>query len=162
MRAPFPTVLLPLFSFMLAGAVACGGPLGPVSGGRLSGDEGPAVVADWSFVDAIETAQLETRPPDPHSVNVWCAGVGDRLYVPSSMILGPKDPTERGWVSHVQADPAVRIRLDDTVYARTAVRVEDPVEFEAARDALEAKYEIAPEDRDPERQIWIFRLEPRG
>jgi hypothetical protein len=160
MRAPFPA--LPLLVLLLAGAVSCGGPLGPFSGGRLSGDEGPAVVADWSFVDGIETAQLETQPSDPHSVNVWCAGLGDRLYVPSSMILGPKVPTERSWVSHVQAAPAVRIRLDDTVYPRTAVRVEDPAEFEAARAALEAKYEIAPEDRDPERQIWIYRLEPRS
>lgn len=160
MHLPFGTRSF-LLVLLLAVAVACGGPLGPLSGGRLSGEDGPAEVDDWSFSDAIENAQLETRPDDPHSVNVWCAGLGDRLYVPSSMILGPTVPTERSWVQHVQADPDVRIRLGDTVYARTAVRVEG-AEFEAARSALEAKYEIAPADRDPEREIWIYRLEPRS
>jgi len=161
MRTPFRTAL-PVLVLALATGVACGGPLGPLSGGRLSGDPGPGVVTDWSFAEGIETAQLETRPADPYSVNIWFAAQGDRLYVPSSMILGPKVPTERSWVAHVQADPAVRIRLDGTVYGRTAVRVEDADEFEAARAALEAKYEIAPEDRDPEREVWIYRLEPRG
>lgn len=161
MPTPFRTVL-PVLLLSLAAGLACGGPVGPLSGGRLAGNPGPRVVADWSFADEIETAQLETRPADPYSVNIWFAGRGDRLYVPSSMILGPKVPTERTWVAHVQADPAVRIRLDGTVYARNAVRVEDADEFEAARTALEAKYEIAPEDRDPEREVWIYRLEPRG
>ena len=78
------------------------------------------------------------------------------------MILGPTDPKERSWVQHVAEDPAVRIRIDGVVYERTAVRVTDPGEFEAARSALEEKYEIAPEDREPEREIWIFRLDPRG
>jgi hypothetical protein len=30
-----------------------------------------------------------------------------------------------------------------------------------AREALETKYGIAPAKRDPERDIWIFRLDSR-
>ena len=141
--------------------LACG-PVGPFAGGALRGPVGDPVVSDWSFAAKVETAQLETRPDDPHSVNTWFATIDDRLYVPTSMILGPKQPSERSWVSRVEADPRVRIRLGKTVYERIARRVDDPSEYDAARSALEARYEIAPEDRDPERVIWIYRLDPRS
>jgi len=152
-------MLIVLFT---ACGLACGGPIGPLPGGALSGTVGDPVISDWSFASTVETAQLETRPSNPHSVNTWFATIGDRLYVPTSMILGPKQPSERSWVSQVQADPHVRIRLGTTVYERSATRVEDLLEYESARAALEARYEIAPEDRDPERVIWIYRLDPRS
>lgn len=145
--------------FVLAGC----GPIGPIPGGALSGEVGSTDVKDWSFANNEENAQLETRPADPHSVNTWFASVGSNLYVPTSMILGPKAPTDRSWVTHVDDDDRVRIRLGDTVFERRARRVEDGSdEYVAARLALEARYEIKIEDRDPERVIWIYRLEPRG
>ena len=143
--------------FIFAGC----GPIGPIPGGALSGEVGPVTVADWSFAEGVENAQLETRPADPHSVNTWFATVGDQLYVPTSMILGPNYPEGRSWVSHVAEDDRVRIRLGDLVFERRAVRVADnSPEYTSARLALEARYEIAKEDRDPERTIWIFRLAP--
>jgi hypothetical protein len=123
---------------------------------------GSPKVADWSFAAEVENAQLETRPDDPHSVNTWFAPVGSQLYVPTSMIRGPKTPTKRSWVAHVDEDDRVRIRLGDTVFERRVALVEDGgPEYTAARAALEARYEIAPEDRDTEREIWIYRLENR-
>jgi hypothetical protein len=137
---------------------ACG-PLGPFSGGRLSGEvqTGPARCAQ-----EISTIQLETNPGEPHSVNAWCVGIGDRLYVPTSMIRGPKVPSEREWVRNASADPRVRIRIAGEIYERTAVRVTEAAEYDAARAALEQKYELDPAERDPEREIWIFRLDPRS
>jgi hypothetical protein len=152
---------LPTAALAIAVAVACG-PIGPVPGGRLSGEVGAVDVRDWSSSSGTETAQIETRPTDPHSVNTWFVAIGKDLYVPTSMILGPVDPTERGWVGHVQQDPRVRIRLDGVVYERTATRVSEPAELAAARSALEEKYELDPADRDPERQVWIFRMDPRS
>ena len=146
---------------MLLFSLACG-PIGPIPGGRLSGEAGPREVDDWSFAADVENAQLETRPDDPHSVNTWFVARGPRLYVPTSMILGPKDPRERSWVAHVEADPRVRIRLGDRVFERVAVRVEEPGEYDPARSALEARYDLDPAERDPEREIWIFRLDPRS
>jgi hypothetical protein len=137
------------------------GPIGPLSGGRLSGEIGPRGVVSWKFAAGEETAQLETRPADPHSVNIWFVALGPNLYVPTSMILGPKDPTERGWVGNVSGDPRVRIRLGDRVYERIAIRVEDAGEYDRARGALEAKYDLDPSERDSEREVWIFRLDPR-
>jgi len=144
--------------FVFAGC----GPIGPIPGGALSGEVGAAQMRDWSSAAEVENAQLETRPTDPHSVNTWFAAVGGQLYVPTSMILGPKHPDGRSWVAHVAEDDRVRIRLGETVYERRAVRVPDGSdEYTAARSALEARYEIAEADRDPERVIWIFRLDPR-
>ncbi|HPG27472.1 MAG: nitroreductase family deazaflavin-dependent oxidoreductase [Spirochaetaceae bacterium] len=148
-------------AIVAVGALVACGPIGPIPGGALSGEAGPRAVADWSVAASEARAQLETRPDDPRSVNTWFVSVGPRLYVPTSMILGPKHPDGRSWVAHVAADPRVRIRLGDTVYERRAVRVEDPAEYAAAREALEAKYAIAPADRDPDRTIWIYRLDER-
>ena len=154
-----------LVKFSVTVLLVCAGcgPLGPIPGGALSGPVNAKVVEDWSFADDIENAQLETRPADPHSVNTWFASDGAQLYVPTSMILGPKTPTKRSWVAHVDEDNRVRIRLGDTVFERRAIRVEDgSPEYATARAALEARYQIEPEDRDPNRTIWIYRLAPRG
>lgn len=141
--------------------LACG-PIGPCAGGRLDGEVGPAVVSSWAFAEGIETAQLETRPASPHSVHTWFVALGDRLYVPTSMIRGPKSPTKRGWVGHVGDDPRVRIRLGDRIFERHMTRVADADEYDRARRALESKYGLDAERRDPEREVWIFRLDPRA
>lgn len=156
-----PSVAFAVSALAVLVLLGCG-PIGPIPGGALSGEEGAADVSDWSFADEVETAQLETRPEDPHSVNCWFAAVGEDLYVPTSMILGPKKPELRSWVAHVAEDPRVRIRLGDAVFDREMVRVDAGPEFDAARVALEARYKIAVEDRDPEREIWIYRLDRRS
>lgn len=145
-------------AFVFAGC----GPIGPIPGGALGGEVGSAVVTDWSFAQDVENAQLETRPDDPHSVNTWWGAVDGKLYVPTSMILGPKDPTGRSWVAHVSEDDRVRIRLGDRVFERRALRLPyGGAEYETARRAIEARYDIEVADRDPERTVWVYRLDPR-
>lgn len=150
------------WAFVVAFVFAGCGPIGPIPGGALGGEVGPAVVRDWSFADEVENAQLETRPGDPYSVNTWWGAVDGQLYVPTSMILGPKNPEGRSWVAHVSEDDRVRIRLGDRVFERHALRLPyGGFEYETARRAIEARYDIAVADRDPERTVWIYRLEPR-
>jgi len=136
----------------------CSGPLGPFAGGRLRGELGPPLVADWSFASEEKTLALETCREDPISVQTWFVALESRLYVPSSMIFGTRDPAERGWVRCLERDPRVRIRLGELIFERRATRVEDPVEYEAARAALEARYGLDPQARDPDRTVWIYRL----
>ena len=150
-------VLIGLFAF----ALACGGPVGPLSGGELSG-----VIAteplDLALVEKTTQVQLETNPPAPHSVNTWIGVANGAVYAPTSMIRGPLSPAEREWVRNVQADPRVRLRVGDALYELHAARVEDAAEYATARAALEAKYELGADDVDPAREIWLFRLEPRA
>ena len=143
-------------------ATACGGPLGPFAGGALSGPAGPAHVDDWNFAAGEETAQLETNPDHPRSVTIWFATIGPHVYISSSLILGSSEPSERGWVQGVVKDSRVRIRIAGAVYERVAVRVEDESEYAIALEALQTKYGLDPGERDPERAIWIYRLDPRS
>lgn len=147
---------------LVGATVALGCPLGPFPGGRLRGPVDPPPRQDWSFVRRAERCQLETNPDDPHSINCWCVGWGSRVYVPTSMIRGPLDPAERGWVKNVESESEVRLRVDGRIYELDAVRVpEGGDEYDEVLAALEEKYGLDPAERDPEREIWIYRLEPR-
>jgi hypothetical protein len=150
-----------LVAAVLGVGLGCG-PIGPFSGGRLSGDPGSSNISDWSQWSDEETIQLETNPSDPHSVTTWFAAIGPAFYVPTSMILGPDKPSEREWVANVEQDPRVRIRVAGLVYEREAVKLGPGAEYDAALAALDAKYDESPSDRGSEREVWIYRMEPRG
>jgi len=135
---------------LLALALGCG-PLVMIPGGELSGTPKP-VPADWSFSDAVETVQLETRPADPYSVNVWGVGMGSRFYVVAA------DPDTR-WAAHVAEDPRVRLRVGEDLYELRAVRAEDPAELDAFVASLQKKYDY--EVDKEQRAQAVFRLEPR-
>ena len=121
--------------FVLA---ACGGPLGPLAGGELSGQtaEPPA---QWNAVP--ETIQLEVRPDDPYSVNLWSVSIGPHLYVAT-------DPDGSTWNTLVQADAHVRARIAGTVYPLRAVVVQDADERERVTVAYLRKYGDEPGDSE--------------
>lgn len=135
-----------------AAFVACE-PIGPIAGGRLSGEAVTGPVDDWSFADPEPTIQIETRPDDPHSVTVWCVAHEGRLYVPS------RHPERKRWVKNVLEDPRVRVRVGGRLYEGVAVRVTDAAEIEGVVPALLRKYEIEPRDAEEERDVWLFRID---
>ena len=85
--------------------------------------------------------------------------MADRAYIPTSLILGPDDPSEREWVANVVADPLIRVRIEGVVFDLKAVKVEDPSERDTVRSALMKKYEAEPDAHS--HNAWIFRLEER-
>jgi hypothetical protein len=117
-------------------ATACGGPVGIIPGGELSGEE--ATAATWSeVVSESGTLELETRPEDPYSVRINYVFRNGTIYI---------DPAEgRAWYEHLQDDPSVRVRLDGHIYRARAVPVTDPDELRGF---------------DPERRV--HRLELTG
>ena len=129
----------------------CGEPIGPFAGGALSGQSAPAP-AVWDEVpDAV---QLEVRPADPYSVNVWAAGIGPALYVAG-------DPEGKNWISYIRADGKVRVRLGEAVYSLAAIEVEDADERARVLDAYIAKYKEDPADGlSFVANGAIFRLQP--
>jgi hypothetical protein len=140
------------FAAALASFLLACGPLVMVPGGELSGTTQPTP-PDWAFTDEIETVQLETRPDDPYSVNVWGVAAEGRLYVAAA------DPGSR-WAQNIGEDPRVRLKLGEDVYELRAVRTEDPAERDAFLAAVKRKYDFEP-DPDQESQAALFRLEPR-
>ena len=57
----------------------------------------------------MKTIQLETRPADPYSVNIWVIALGEHLYVHAGA-------NRSEWVEHMEADPNVRLRVGDSIY----------------------------------------------
>lgn len=140
------------FALACALALACG-PLVMIPGGRLSGEEQPPP-ADWSFTDGVEVVQLETRPGDPYSVNVWGVAANGAFYVASGR------GAEAGWAGHIAEDPRVRLQVGEAVYPLVAVRTDDEAELEAFLAAAKAKYDFEPEEGQQEEAV-LFRLQPR-
>ncbi len=145
--------LLPALSAAAALAlVACNGPTGFFSGGKLDGESRP-VPTDWQLGEPHGIAQLETRSSDPYSVNIAFTVIDGRLYINAG-------DTETRWVQNIDEDAAVRLRVDGAVYEASAVRVTDREEIRAFGEAWTSQSSFY---RDPSEleEVWVYRLEPR-
>lgn len=132
---------------------ACaGGPCGLLPGGALDGEVRGAP-ADWAFAGDSGTAQLETQADEPYSVNLVYTIVDDTLYINAGN-------TETNWVRNLEADPAVRLRIDEVVYELRAERVTDDTEIARFGKAWTSQSMFR---RDPTGfdEVWIYRLRAR-
>ncbi len=129
------------------------GPTLLLPGGELDGPVAPTP-SSWSFTDDVGTVQLETRPDDPYSVNIWATALDSSLYVHAGA-------NRANWVENIEADPRVRVRIEDEIYLLEAQRVYDAAEFERFAQAYEAKYGSRPRNERIE-EIYLYRLEPRA
>lgn len=127
---------------------ACG-PLVMIPGGELSGRE-QGVPASWDFAKDVDTFQLETNPEDPYSVNVWGIASGTDFFV-----AGAKGS---GWVERLQADPRVRLRIGEDLYALRAVPTSDAGSIERFVTEVKQKYDRDLDPADQEGAV-LFRLE---
>ena len=129
------------------------GPIVMLPGGRLAGDVRP-VPTDWSFSETIETIQLETRPEEPYSVNLWGVAAGGDFYVMSG------DAANR-WAGHIAADPDVRLKVCEDVYEMRAVEVSDESVRQSVLAAVQAKYEGFEPTDERVAGATLYRLDPR-
>jgi hypothetical protein len=134
---------------VLAAWLAGCGPFLVLPGGALGGTPADAP-GDWGFFDDVGTVQLETRPDDPYSVNVWAIGMGPVVYVHAGA-------SRSAWVEHMEADPAVRLQIEGLVYSLRGERVTDQGEFDRFADAYEAKYGRRPRNENVG-EAYLFRL----
>ena len=120
----------------IAALSACGEPFSTIPGGELAGQ---ALEPPPEWHDVPDTIQLETRPQDPYSINIWSVGLGSDLYVATG-----GDGTF--WTGHIASDNSVRVRLRDQIYALKATHVSEPVERNRVAQAFADKYEVDPAD----------------
>jgi len=146
---------------LLSGLLLGCGPLGPLPGGALDGEQASTLPVDWSFSDAYDTVQLEVRPSDPYSVNVWCVATGGALYV------GAGRGGSSTWARVLLDDPRARLRIGSTLYDVRTVRVTAVPEIQAYLDGLAAKYESSEADvsdfltdSDEPASAILFRIAP--
>lgn len=133
-------------------ALACREPVLVLPGGKLDGELRPAGDR-FAPADGFATAQLETRPEDPYSVNITYTVVDGRSYVNAG-------GSESNWAKNVSADPRVRLRVDGALHELVAVRVTDRAEIASFGKAWLAQSSTR---RDPLSfdEVWLYRLEPR-
>jgi hypothetical protein len=128
---------------------------GPVPGGALSGAVQPAPAA-WTEALGGERAfcEIESRPADPHSIQLECFVVDGALHVQSHRwALAEWWPAE-SWAAVWLEHPDVRVRIGEALYELRAVRVVDPAVREPI---LRARgYDPVPEG------IVLFRFEARS
>ncbi len=143
------SLLLLSMSTLLAG---CDEPFIVMAGGALTGDvEDPP--ADWTPLNEIDVVQLETRPEDPYSVNVWMIARGRDIYVATGK-------GETRWTRNIADNPDVRLRVDGKVYELEAYTVLDESEKIAIGEEYVKKYGVDDDDN------WVdegrlYRLDRR-
>jgi hypothetical protein len=142
-----------LLALLLTGPITgCGSPFLLLPGGALEGTTA-ATPDGWSSTDAVKTVQLETLPANPYSVNIWVTAAGEHVYVHAG--------TSRStWVENIEADPNVRLRVNDTIYELAAARVVVQEEFDRFSAAYERKYGRRPRNENVD-EAYLFRLGAR-
>jgi hypothetical protein len=131
--------------------IACG-PFVLLPGGALDGASSSSPT-DWAWTDDVSTIQLETRPEDPYSVNIWVVADGDKLYIHAGA-------NRSAWVENMQANAAVRVRIDDKIFDLGATRVEEQQEFDHFADGYEKKYGSRPRNTSVS-EAYLYRLVAR-
>ena len=139
----------------------------------LMGDPVTTPVTDWSFTDAVQTVQIETRTWYfiPHFVRTFVARDDAQLYLfseyfapaPGQPDLRDHFPEARFWNRMVVRDPRIRVKIGNRLFNMRAYPVTDPSRNAAARQAFLSKYadvgkqQELPESRRP--RLYFFRLE---
>lgn len=131
---------------------ACAEPFTVFAGGKLEGPDADPP-SDWAHLSHIDTVQLETRPVEPYSVNIWTVAIGPDVYVTTG-----EDGTN--WTEHIGENADVRLRIEHDVFPLRAVRILDPAERRRVSEAYVAKYGTDPDDSWVTRG-QIFRLDRR-
>ena len=107
------------FSYILIfafGLAACQAPFLVFSGDAL---QGPMVETDsFAFAAEFKLLTLEVRPEQPYSVILRVVTRDENLYIDAAI--------RRRWHTYLKQTPNVRIKLGETVYPATVVRVTDP------------------------------------
>ena len=134
----------------LAVSLACG----PIPGGSLSGHLAPPPPAWGSVFDGDHgLCEIESRPADPHSIQLECFVRDGTLYVQSHR-WALADWWPESWAEVWLAEPDVRVRVGESLYDLRAERVTDA----ALRDAIlkERGYDPVPAG------IAVFAFVPRA
>ena len=134
---------------LVLGLAACSADFLPFSMGALEGTE-TAAPDDWAAVGATEIIQFETNPAEPYSVNLWVVTANDLLYV----FAGDSKAT---WVENIEADPAVRLGANGSIYRLTAGQVNGKDEFAMFEELWKSKYGNYPRNRNVD-ETYLFRL----
>ncbi len=147
--SPLALLMSMLCVFCMGG---CAEPFIVMAGGALAGEEADPP-PDWSEFADEEIVQLETRPDDPYSINIWMIADGADVYVATG-----DGPTR--WTRHIEQNPDVRLRIQGKLYDLEAYRVLDKTEKLRIGQQYVSKYDVD-DDNNWVEDGQLFRLDRR-
>lgn len=145
-----PSAIRAIVGIAILSLTACG----PVPGGTLGGVV-RSMPGDWTTIMEGDRAicEIESRPNNPHSIQLDCFVYNDELHVQSHRwALAAWWPVE-SWAAIWIVEPSVRVRIGQQLFDVRAVHVSDPI---GRANVLKFRdYDPVPDG------ISVFRFAPR-
>ena len=135
--------------------VFAGGPL--VAGNLYEGHE-----PDWSFVNNIDTIELQLLNPE-ESRRIWAASVDGKLYLWSGYMNSVVGKIWKSWPAQAEKDGRAVVRVAGIRYERQLTRIEKGDGLESLTSLMQEKYGsgATPASID-EGDLWMFVAGPRS
>ncbi len=157
--------LVLLSVLVLIGARFADGPVAIIAGGPFTSGElvtGPE--PDWSFVRDIQEVEFQLVDP-PRSRTTWILEHEGRIYIPCGYMTTTWGKIWKQWPIEALEDGRAILRIDDRLYERQLVRIEDGPLLAPLTAELSRKYaggaRIGPE-AVTSGSLWLFELAPRA
>jgi hypothetical protein len=141
------------------------GPLAIVAGGAFKTGElqaGPEE-PDWAFLRDYQTVEFQLLDP-ARSRTTYIMEYDGRIFVPSNYMNTIRGKLWKHWPMEAIADGRAILRVDDKVYERQMVRVEDRetvLGVLAERGRKYADGATLPLEMVTSGDLWLFELRPR-
>ena len=133
------------------------------SGGELvSGELYQGPEPDWSFVNDVDTLELQLLDP-VQSRRIWTASDEGKIYVWSGYMNRTMGKLWKSWPAQAERDGRAVLRINGTRYERQLVRVTSGEGLEALTATMNKKYpsRATPAAIDSG-DLWMFEAQPRG
>ena len=157
-------LLIPVAAVLTAAAKQrfADGPKRLFSGGPLVAGElhkGPE--PDWSFVDEIETIELQLVDP-PRSRRIWIATYEGKPYLLSSFMRSTVGRLWKRWPVQAERNGRAVIRIDGKRYERELIRIKSGDALDGITAAIRMKYGHQVTRASVEAgDDWVFEAAPR-
>ncbi|MDB4150746.1 hypothetical protein N9740_04540 [Pseudomonadales bacterium] len=138
------------------------GPNRVFSGGALvAGELYRGVEPDWSFVNDVDTLELQLLNPE-QSRRIWTASVDGKIYVWSGYMNSLVGKLWKSWPAQAEKDGRAIVRINGVRYERQLVRIKSGAGLEALTELLNEKYasSATPAAIDSG-DLWMFEAAPR-
>ncbi len=140
------------------------GPSGIIAGGPFtSGEAHQGPPPDWSFVQDIETIELQTLNPE-RSRTTWVLHHAGRLFIPCGYMDSTWGKIWKQWPLEAERDGRAITRIEGKLYNHKLVRIEEGEVLTPVLAELSRKYvgQPIPLQAVSSGSLWIFELTPRG
>ena len=135
--------------------VFTGGPL-------ISGDLYQGLEPDWSFVNDIDTIELQLLDPE-ESRRIWTASIDGKLYVWSGYMNSTVGKIWKSWPAQAEKDGRAVVRVAGVRYERQLIRIEKGDGLESLTSLMQEKYGSSASPASINAgDLWMFVAGPRS